>query len=66
MNHVYKNNPPKPKPHWYFRSRHIEKVKVRNEIFEDLEFAHYYDEEMKKIITRDVQEVIIKKIKMNF
>ena len=65
MNNAYKSNNPNPHIHWHLRPRYKEKVKFDNITFEDLEFAHHYDN--KKVLkpSQIILNKIILKIKEN-
>ena len=65
MNYAYRRNPPNPKVHWHFVPRYENKVEFAGEIFEDTEFSNHYDCKRKKIVSREVQELIAKEIKKN-
>ncbi|MFT4311683.1 MAG: hypothetical protein ACMXYF_00455 [Candidatus Woesearchaeota archaeon] len=63
MNHGYKKNPPKPFVYWHFRPRYREKIEFSGKQFQDLEFAHHYDRERKKFVSKDILEKISQEMK---
>ena len=63
MNNAYKQNPPNPKVHFHFRPRYRDEVKIGNEIFKDEDFAHHYNKKREKIVSEDVLNEIVKKLK---
>ena len=63
MNNAYKSKNPKPQVHWHFRPRYRNNVKFAGEQFKDLEFAHHYNRERKKIVSKDILKKISGEIK---
>jgi|SRR3989344_4782962 len=62
MNDAYKSKNPKPQVHWHFRPRYNSDVLFMGEKFEDLEFAHHYSRERKKIVSYEFLKEIAKEI----
>lgn len=65
MNNAFKAETPKPQVHWHFRPRYKENVKFAGEQFQDLEFAHHYGRERKKIVSKETLELIAKELRKN-
>ena len=63
MNNAFKAENPKPHVHWHFRPRYKNDVKFTGEQFQDLEFAHHYNRERKKIVSKEILEKISKEVK---
>lgn len=63
MNNAYKKNPPNPHVHLHFIPRYNHKVKFGDIMFEDPEFAHFFNRERKISVSADVEQQIISKIK---
>lgn len=61
LNNAYKTIPAKPQVHWHFRPRYNSKVIINQEVFEDPNFAHHYDKNVKKVVSKDTLKEIIKK-----
>ena len=62
MNNSYKNDNPNPHVHWHFRPRYNHPVEFANEVFEDIEFAHHYSKERKRIVSKEILSKISVKI----
>jgi len=65
MNNAYKDKNPKPQVHWHLWPRYRNKVEFGGEIFEDKEFAHYYERKTDRKLSSEVRIKIIKKIREN-
>ena len=65
MNNAYKSDKPKPLVHWHFRPRYQDKVEFAGEVFEDIEYAHHPNKKREHLVSKKVQESIVKEIKKN-
>ncbi|MDE1869405.1 MAG: HIT family protein [Candidatus Micrarchaeota archaeon] len=62
MNNAYQERSPVPHVHWHVRPRYDKKVKIGGVLFEDREFGHNYDRRRHRVISKEIREVVVKKI----
>jgi len=65
MNDAYLNKPANPHVHWHPRPRYNHKVKLVGKTFVDPEFSTHYNRKRKQEVSKEIQKVIIDKIKEN-
>lgn len=66
MNDAYKTKPYDSQVHWHFRPRYENPVEINGQVFKDPNFAHHYlrgDFEIK--VSKEIQEIINKKLQEN-
>ncbi len=65
LNDYYKKKRPKPLLHFHFRPRYKKKVKIKNNVFEDPEFAHHYNKKRENFVSKEIQLLIVERLKKN-
>ncbi len=58
LNSFYREEIIKPELHWHFRPRYKDIVKINEEVFEDLEFAHHYNKKREHIVSTELLKKI--------
>ncbi|MBI4037152.1 HIT family protein [Candidatus Daviesbacteria bacterium] len=65
MNNAYQEKPYNPHVHWHLRPRYNHQANIGGSTFEDLEFGNHYTHDRSQIVTPEVQQLIINKIREN-
>lgn len=66
MNNAYQEENPNPQVHWHFRPRYKDKVNFEGLTFEDKEFGHHYDSKRHFIVSNEILNKIVNRIKSNY
>lgn len=63
MNDAYQDHSPHPHVHWHFRPRYKDEVDFEHKVFVDPDFGHHYNRERKDLVSNDLIEKIVARIK---